>query len=63
MKKKAKKTIITSVTLISLFISNSFVLSVFADTSSYQTETIAQNNYNTYINKLDKYVSLDKDKL
>lgn len=44
MKKKAKKTIITSVTLISLFISNSFVLSVFADTSSYQTETIAQNN-------------------
>lgn len=63
MKKKAKKTIITSVTLISLFISNSFVLSVFADTSIYQTETIAQNNYNTYINKLDKYVSLDKDKL
>ena len=36
---------------------------MFADTSNYQTETIAQNNFNTSINKLDKYVSLDKDKL
>lgn len=63
MRKKLKNTIITSVASISLLTTINPVLSVFADTSEYPTEIIDQNNYNTYINKLDKYVSLDTDKL